>query len=114
MMIDSKVSAISIQAILFDLYGTLICLEGESPYEELFREIGMNSAQKRSHIKRALITHEHSSLTDFVEQYALGLDASIASCVRRIETECRIAVLFREYTHKRNKAWRDFKYIIAL
>jgi len=81
-----------IKAILFDLYGTLICLEGESPYEELLRSI--QNVEERACVKRIISTQEYPDQTYLTLYFQQASRFDIAYCEERIEEECRVASLF--------------------
>ncbi len=90
----------SIQAVIFDLYGTLLHLSKETkPYARLFADLGLKTDLELKEARHIALTNNFDSLADLVQKIKpKGQFSSIdfASYQREVEEERASATLYLE------------------
>lgn len=86
-----------IQAIIFDLFGTLLYLANETkPYKRLFADLGLQTPQELQHARITALSEDFENLDQLVARIKPGAKIDLASYEREIEEECASATLYPE------------------
>lgn len=104
----------NIQAVVFDLYGTLIYLADETkPYARLFADIGLQTPEEFRRARRIAITEDFDSLASLVRRIRPHAQIDLESYQQKIEKERASASLYPE-TRKVLEQLRDQKIRLGL
>ena len=86
-----------IQAVVFDLYGTLIYIAHETkPYLRLFSDIGLQTSREFRQARRIALTEDFDNFASFVKRIKLSVEVDFSQYQREIEEEIISATLFPE------------------
>ncbi len=87
----------NIQAVVFDLYGTLMYLAHETrPYARLFADIGLQTPQEWRRARRIALTNDFDNLAELVKKMRPDANLDLEQYEREIEKECESASLYPE------------------
>lgn len=86
-----------IQAVVFDLYGTLIYLADETkPYARLFTEMGLQTSEEFRQARRIALTEDFANLTDLVKRIKPNTEIDLLQYEKEIKEERASALLYPE------------------
>lgn len=90
----------NIQAIIFDLYGTLIYLANDTkPYIRLFANLGLQTSEELNQARRIASTEEFQNFTDLIKRILPDkniAEADFSLYKQEVETETAYAKLYPE------------------
>jgi|SRR3989344_2964208 len=87
----------NIQAIVFDLYGTLIYLSDETkPYQKLFVALGLKTTKEFKQARRIALTEDFSNIASLVERIKPGAKIDVQPYETEIQKELSSVIIYPE------------------
>jgi HAD superfamily hydrolase (TIGR01549 family) len=87
----------NIKAVVFDLYGTLICLQGKTKvYQRLFKDIGLNTKSELKQAIKTAFTQDFNSLESLIKKIRPKSDIKTTDYEKELEKEIKSAKLYTD------------------